>query len=337
MAVIQKIIALSIENLYLYKETNMRNGLYALILSLVLLSCKEKKIDLSGEVPLKKKEFFSAFRTMTLPYLLSDTNLKSAADTIKIGHKAFKQFFPDSIFQKITGNNKQLIFQPVGLIKKEKEHYYLLLCSLKKKQSLIVIVTGADERFLAFKELLNNYTIDEYKRTLSINKEPTFLLSKEKTDKDNKYYFTRSGWAYNDAGVFMVVITDTNEDPVKNAVINPLDTMPKKNLFSGDYIKDKNNYISVRDGVDPGHYEFFIHFEKNNGNCNGELKGTLSLTGKQTGIFRESGDPCVIDFNFDNKELKVKEQGSCGNYRGIKCLFNDTYIRKKEKSKPKRK
>ena len=28
--------------------------------------------------------------------------------------------------------------------------------------------------------------------------------------------------------------------------------------------------------------------------------------------------------------VKVKENGSCGNNRGIKCFFNDTYTKKKE-------
>jgi hypothetical protein len=32
----------------------------------------------------------------------------------------------------------------------------------------------------------------------------------------------------------------------------------------------------------------------------------------------------------------VKEEGSCGNHRDIKCFFNDSYTRKRE-AKPKSK
>ncbi|MFM9597287.1 hypothetical protein ACKI1O_49055, partial [Streptomyces scabiei] len=92
--------------------------------------------------------------------------------------------------------------------------------------------------------------------------EPTFILIKEKTIKETNL-FTRTGWVYNNAGFFMVVITDSNEDPQKQQIINPIDTLPRKNKRSGDYVKDKKSYVSLRDGKDPNSYIFFIHFEKN--------------------------------------------------------------------------
>ena len=47
---------------------------------------------------------------------------------------------------------------------------------------------------------------------------------------------------------------------------------PSTNKFSGDYIADKRNYISVRDGKNALTYAFFIHFEKNNGNMCRRIK-----------------------------------------------------------------
>ncbi len=128
----------------------------------------------------------------------------------------------------------------------------------------------------------------------------------------------------------MIVINDSNEDPKKTAVINPIDTLPKKNKLSGDYVRDKKNYISLRDTKKPNVYQFFIHFEKNEGSCTGELKGELKMKDATTAEFRENGDPCVIDFTFSGNQVSLKEQGSCGNHRGIKCYFNDTFIKKKE-------
>ncbi len=52
-------------------------------------------------------------------------------------------------------------------------------------------------------------------------------------------------------------------------------------------------------------------------------------------VFIENGDPCVIDFTFKLNQVQVKEQGSCGSHRGIKCFFNDTYTKPKE-AKPKK-
>jgi hypothetical protein len=205
----------------------------------------------------------------------------------------------------------------------------------KKKKRLVVLVANEKNQFLASKELLNNFEGTEYHRSLSINKEPTFLISREKMGNANEMLFTRAGWVYNDAGFFMVVINDSNEDPAKTAVINPLDTLPKLNKFSGDYIKDKNNYVSIRDGKDLNTYLFFILFEKSNGACKGELKGEFKLIKPAEGLYSKNGDPCLIDFTFNSNQLKIKEQGSCGNHRGIKCFFDDRYTKKREPRKKK--
>ena len=134
----------------------------------------------------------------------------------------------------------------------------------------------------------------------------------------------------------MVVVNDSNEDPQKFTVINPIDTLPKKNKFSGDYVQNKKNYISIRDSKKANAYQFFIHFEKNEGSCTGELKGEFKMKDANTAIFSENGDPCKIDFHFEGTEITLKEQGSCGNHRGIKCFFDDTFVKKKE-AHPKKK
>jgi len=296
---------------------------YAIIL-LVGIGCKEKNVDFSGDLPLDQKDFFGVFKTIHLPYSVSDTNIDKSADKLVIGLKAFLQFFPDSSLQPIMGNNRKFILHPIGKIEKQVEHYYLMMLNYQKKKKLVVFVTDKKQQYLASKELLSNDKQDDYLHSLNINKEPTFLLSKEKIGKENNLLFSRAGWAYNE-GSFMVVINDSNEDPQKTAVINPIDTFSQSNKYSGDYIKDKKNYISIRDGKSANHYVFFIHFEKNEGSCTGELKGELKMKTTVNGIFSENGDPCIIDFTFEGNQLFLKEQGSCGNHRGIKCYFNDEY------------
>jgi hypothetical protein len=128
-------------------------------------------------------------------------------------------------------------------------------------------------------------------------------------------------------------MSDSNEKKSTD-IINPIDTLPAHNKYSGDYITDKKNFISVRDGKNEQTYIFFIHFEKNKGTCVGELKGEMDVTGETNAVYQESGDPCVINFKFTSSTIKVKENGNCGNYRGITCPFDFTFKKKKE-SKPK--
>lgn len=302
-----------------------------ILLLLALWGCKKKKIDLSGEVPVKVADFIAVFPKINLPYVVADTNIHKAGDTVLIGTRALLQFFPDSSLTPIVGTNRKLVIHPVGKIDKEKETYLLLSFTARKKDThLVVFVTDKKNKYLASKEILRTGMDEEYTHSVSINREPTFLISREKTGKDNNLKFSRTGWVYSSAGIFMVVINDSNEDPKKTNVINPIDTLPRKNKFSGDYIQDKKNYISIRDTKKPNTYLFFIHFEKNEGSCTGELKGEMKMKDAGTAQFSQHGDPCVIDFRFEGNEITLKEKGSCGNHRGIKCFFDDTFIKKKE-------
>ncbi len=305
---------------------------YILFVLLLILGCKPKKVDYSGETKIDEKEFLAVFKPLPLPYFLSDTNIDKHADTITIGIKAFKQFFSDSILYTISQNENQLKIHPVGSIIKPNEKYLLFVIKHKQKKRLMVFAMNEKNKLVAGKELLSNSNSTNYHFTLHINKEPTFLISKEKIDKDNTLLFTREGWIYNNVGIFMAVTKDSNEGLDKKIVVNPIDTLAATYKFSGNYFKDKKNYLTVRDGKNTNHYVFFIHFEKNNGTCTGELKGELNLNTPKTGIFTQNGDPCIIDFNFTDKAVQLKEQGSCGNHRGIKCFFDDIYKKKKSQS-----
>jgi hypothetical protein len=301
------------------------------ILLIALFACGEKKIDLSGATKLKPKDFFLAFPIINNSFLASDSNFTKLSDTTKIGLKAVTQFIPDTVIAKYIGKEKHPSFFAIGKIQKEKEIYLLLNIVLKHKAELVVLVLDAKTNTcLASKLLIDNNVQDEYVHSISINKEPTFLLIQEKTGKENVVQFTRIGWVYATGIGFMVIVNDSNESPSKSNIINPIDTLSHKNKYSADYEIDKRNFISIRDGKNVNTYTFFIHFEKNEGTCIGELKGEFKMKDAKHGVYNFNGEPCIIDFNFEDKEVYVKEQGSCGNHRGIKCFFDDQFTRKKE-------
>ena len=302
------------------------------ILLITLIACGEKKIDFSGATQLKPKDFLSVFQTISNNnFLAADTNFTKLADTTRIGLKAMTQFIPDTVIAKFIDREKNPGFYPIGKIIKEKETYLLLNVSLKhKKRMIVLVIDSKNNHWLAAKMLIDNSNQDDYIHSLSINKEPTFLLSQEKTGKDNLVQFSRTGWVYATDVGFMVVVNDSNETPSKSNIINPIDTLAHKNKYSADYEIDKRNFISIRDGNSANSYTFFIHFEKNDGACIGELKGDFKMKDQKHGVYTFNADPCIIDFNFEDREVTVKEQGSCGNHRGIKCFFDDQYTRKKE-------
>ena len=299
----------------------------------MMTACKEKKIDLSGNAPVKVNDFIAAFPIINLPYAAADTNITKIADTTRIGIKVLQQFIPDTVITKHLNITAKTAIHPVGRIEKETEIYLLITTNTNKKIELSTFVLDKKNKFLAFKQLLSNAAKDDYLHSVVINKEPTFSINKERMDKEKQLLqYTRIGWAFTPStGMFMNVVNETNEDEKRNnTVINPIDTLPRKNKYSGNYVQDNKNFISLRDGKTPNSYLFFIHFEKNEGSCIGELKGELQMKAPNKGIYTANGDPCVMDFSFNGNEITVKEQGSCGNYRGIKCFFNDSYTKKKD-------
>ncbi len=296
-------------------------------------ACDGHKNDLAGEAPVDPEVFKAAFPVLTLQKAFYDTSIYKIADTVTISYTVFTQFVPDSLLKKKNEKPVKTVIHPVGRIERANELYLLANFIQGKKIKLVTFVFDKKFRYLATLELLNNYSDDEYMYAVLINSEPTFIIVRQKTGKENNVLYTRNGFGYNKATHdFIVVLNDTNEDLKKQSeIINPIDTLPRHNKFSGDYVQNKKNFISLRDGRDKDVYFFFIHFEKNDGACNGELKGEMKMRNAANGYFQKSGDPCIIDFSFEDNEITVKERGNCGNHRGIKCFFNDSYTRKKEK------
>ena len=308
-----------------------------LLILLAFIGCAETKTDLSGNTPLKINDFNAAFKNIELPIRINDTNLVAFTDTIKIGRKALAQFLPDSVVDAIAPKliKNSSIFT-VGKIEKETEYYLLLNNKDIKKQTVSVIAFSKKNVFLGY-QILTQFDLTQkgsqfYGKTLLINKEPTFLIEENKLDPEQGLTNEKKGWAYTEQG-FRLIYLDANIKPEQKAILNPIDTLPTVNTFSGDYARDKKNFISLRDFGNANKYQFFLHFEKKDGTCVGELKGLLNFN-KNQATYSEKGDPCTIQFTITGNVIKIKEDGNCGNHRNMTCYFNDSYDKKrKAKSK----
>ena len=311
---------------------------YLFIALLGAIACSEKKTDLSGNTPLKINDFNKAFKTVSLPVSLADSNLKRFTDTFEIGRKALAQFVPDSVVDEIIPikEKKSKLF-PIFKIVKEEQYYLLFNVLQEKKQSLAVIVFSKKNKFLDYKVLTQFELVHRgsqlYGKTLAINKEPSFLVEETKMGSDNALTYEKSGWAYTDSA-FRMIYFDSNKKIETKVVLNPIDTLQMNNPLSGDYARDSKNFISLRDYNNPNKYQFFLHFEKKEGTCVGELKGLLNFT-KNQATYNEKGDPCIIHFTITGNVIQIKEDGNCGNHRNMTCYFNDSYDKKRKAKKRK--
>jgi len=127
---------------------------------------------------------------------------------------------------------------------------------------------------------------------------------------------------------FILVMTDALEEKPAE-LLNPIDTLSRKQKYTADYGTGKKNLVSIRDGRKNDRLSFYIHFEKNDGKCVGELKGEAIIKSTTTAEYRIDGDPCILKFRFSSGAVTLQEE-SCGARRGLNCLFDGTYSRMKD-------
>jgi len=311
-----------------------------LLLGLVVLmmACADEKPDFTGNTPIKINDFNKIFKEAELPISLADTNLKHYTDTLVIGRKALVQFVPETMVEQIVNKtDKKTVLHPILRIEKEQEYYLLLRVQHENSFEICVLVFSKKNKYLDYQIITEfkdeNKGSRRYGKTLTINKEPSFLVEENKMNEDNSLIYEKKGWAYTDSN-FRLIYFDSNKKPENSKVINPLDTLPMNNMFSGDYGRDAKNFISIRDYTTANKYQFFMHFERDGRDCLGELKGIMTFT-KNTAIYTEKGDACIIHFKIEGKQISIKEDGNCGNHRNMTCYFNNSYDKKKKSKKKK--
>ncbi len=314
------------------QKNGMHKCIVALCVMLITCACNNNKVSLQGDKKVEVRDFIEAFPPIELPFVISDTNINSLADSSTINYKVFSNFIPDSLLSPQFTKPASATIHPIGSFKnKDMETYLVAQVENKTKTAVYLFVLNDTLGYSAGLPLVVSSNKTEVVTTATIDKKLGITIYDE-WKADNIDYYQRDTYAYNNVGTFTLVLSETNDFNKKQVTeVNPLDTFPKQNKLSGDYYKGKNNMLSLRDGKNEQNYRFYVYFKSTGDEeCIGELRGELQMTSATTGVFRETGDPCVIDFTFNKNQVKVKEQGSCGNYRGIKCFFNDTFTRKKE-------
>jgi hypothetical protein len=308
----------------------MKKYFFWLPFLLLIIACKGKKTSLQDNETVTIEEFIEFFPETPLPIRIADTTLvRKSTDSLQIGYKIFTQFVPDSLIKKDFGKGVTPKIYPLGRTQeKDKETYLFIKATTGTKRIAYLATFSNKNEFLQMLPLVKT-GFDSYSSAYGmLDKKFQITTYREKKRANSETSFKRNVYIYNSgANEFTLILTEPNEEIIEN-VINPIDTFPTKNKFSGDYVKDKKNFIAVRDGRHANEPMIFVHFEKND--CRGELKGAARLVSANTAIFKESGNPCELEFTFTNSQVVMKETGGCGSYRDFKCFFEGTYPKKRK-------
>ncbi len=277
--------------------------------------------------------FSKRFKEASLPYQLSDTAFLANKDTAGIRNVQFLSLIPDSVKQKLVGKASKVKFVPLAKIEnKDGESYFIIKAESGTQKAAMLTVFNKDKSYGAsFPFLIPDNKSKTYQHSI-VDKSQSITRGITSRNEDDVAIEGKDVYVYNEeAKDFVLIMTDLLDDSERE-LINPIDTMARLHRFSGDYTNGTDNIVSIRDGRTENEPTFFIHFEKKDG-CRGELKGTMLMTSSTTGVYREGGNPCVLEFKFASNKVTLKEVGGCGTYRELKCTFDATYTRQKEKSK----
>ena len=302
----------------------MKKLLLLLLLPLVFAGCKGKKTKLADDDTVSIADFVDFFPDTKLPFFVADSLLsRKETDSSIIGNRIFLQFIPDSVLSRQFGAGAKPRLYPLGKVKIKKQETYLFLkASTPAKSGAFVIALDKDNNFITSLPLLVQDKNFSGERSGGMDSKYVVTKSSRKKGTDEQYNEEKSVYILNsEAREFSIIMTDIGVDEDEQDIINPIDTLSKKHKFSGDYIKDKRNIVSIRDGKNATRLAFFVHFEKDNGDCSGELKGEAEIRTAKTAVFRATGNPCELEFSFEGNKVTMKELTACGSYRDIRLFF----------------
>lgn len=303
-----------------------------LLLCVALITgCKhKKKPSLSGDEPVEVTDFIDFFKPVSVPYQVADTTLqKKDKDSLLISYKVFTQFVPDSLFGKVYGKGIKPKIYSLGKAEVPKGETYLFIKTVTAdKRAVFLLSFDRKNKYIAGMPVLVPDKLSNTTQSVTLDKRITITKTVQRRNADGSQSEGKDVYVLNaDAGQFTLIMTDALDEKVTD-LINPIDTLQRKHKLSADYGNGKLNLVSIRDGRKPDRLSFFIHFEKNNGECTGELKGEAMLKSPNTAEYRENGDPCILSFTFSSTAVTLKET-NCGSRRGLNCTFDGSFGKRK--------
>lgn len=292
---------------------------------------KNKK-RMSGQEAVDVKDFIEFFDKISLPVTISDSVLKKKyGDSTLISDTVINQFVGDTIFNGLYGKEKPKVYE-IGRFKNADQETYLLLKTKGSFNAVYALAFTPENKYSANMLLISDGKKSNEVNRVVIDSKYTFNLVDQYRDADGSINEFSQVYAYNNAGMFMMILKDGLQKGEVRPILNPIDTLPATYKFSGDYGKDSRNFITVRDGKTSKDFIFFINMDKGaTSDCQAELKGEAVFVSNDSAVYSTKSDPCTIGFKFRGKSIRITETVICGNKRPGDCSFNAVYTRQKSK------
>jgi hypothetical protein len=282
----------------------------------------------TGE-PEHVSDFIRLYPEIQLPFSMADSTLsRKEKDSSAITQAVFVKFVPDSVLGRIYPKNAKVKIFPLGRVDAGTETYLLTKTLSSSKPGLLILAYDRKDEFTGAVSFAKP-AISTLSQTITMDRKFAITRTILRRNTDGSFSEGKDVFVLNAvAKDFTLIMTEALDD--KNTeLINPIDTLSRRHKWAGDYSNGKMNLVSIRDGRRDDRLSFYIHFEKNSGECTGELKGEAILLNSTTAEYQLDGDPCILKFVFTKNAVALKEVEGCGSRRGLQCTFDGNYPRKK--------
>jgi hypothetical protein len=305
---------------------------------LVAASCSDRKVSLAIDEDLAPAEFVSSFPELTLPWSLTEEALSpKPSDSVLVNPALVRRFVPDSVYRKEFRKSERPKFHAIGRISvKDGESYLLLRASTPTRTAAYVLCFDELDSFRVSMPVMRLPAEPRYRTEFSVDRRHVMSKVRTRTSRAGQALYRKDAWVYNSAGVFTLVMTESNEPIEEDEVYNPIDTFPSTRPLSGDYRLSSRDFVSIRDGRSDKRMLFFLHMERRDGDCTGELRGEIDMVAPGIAHYNRADDHCMLEFAFRGNTVTVRELSACGNRRSVRCTFSGTYRRKPPASRKRR-
>ncbi len=314
----------------------MKYKVFAFITAAVILfyACgddkKKKNMDASEDVSVE--DFIDFYPVLKLPFSYSDTSFPAKENgSLVIAGGIFEKFTQDSAVARLFIANAKPKYYAVGRFQNGEEETYLITKALANDRKILLLSAyDKNKNYIAQLPLIR---VDRnLKSSVSITIDPKFNIKKDITKSLPGEILVQGHDVFilnNSSKKFMLIMTDSLGE-ASGELVNPIDTLPKTQKYTGDYGDGKLKLISLRDGQRQGRMHVFISLKNNQDACEGEIKGEINFISPTTAEYRQGGDPCILRFDFTNNAVKMTEVEGCGSRLGnLECSFNGTYSKRK--------
>ena len=317
----------------------MYRWVFLVIFFSAMLACKPRKTNLATDEQVAIGDFMESFEPLVLPWTINDASLaRRTSDSFLINPSIIKQFVPDSVFAAVFKRSDKIRFHALGRVSQAKGETYLFIkASTASKSVAYVLCFDREPAFSAAMALVSHPGLKGTSSEFSMDKRLTLTRTRSKRGADGQPVYRKDAYVYNTVGAFTLVLTESNEVVETDEAYNPIDTLPRKHPLSGDYVINRHDFISIRDGGSDKRLLFFVHMSREGGECQGELRGQLDIVKPTLAQYNKADDHCVLEFAFSGNVLTLRELEPCGNHRSVRCAFGGNYQKRKMPKKPRKK